>query len=145
VKARKHPGLKRLKWAVTALLLVMFYPVFVLATVYSHWFAAGLPGGRNGPGDAYRHSLASATVAYTGSPRWMEWVTFVMERDGRGSDSREMDAHNNRLGARIGSEAKSWRSMQAAVWTAVQSGGIEAKNDNQITWLPPERWQNRLY
>ncbi|HEU0305371.1 MAG TPA: hypothetical protein VFR30_00215, partial [Lysobacter sp.] len=78
------------------------YPAFVLVATYSHFFAADFPGGRNGPADAYRHSLASAIVAYTLSPRCVDWVTAVMERGGEGSPARAMDAHNNRLGARIG-------------------------------------------
>ena len=121
--------------------LLSAYPGFVLASVYAHWFAAG----RHGPADAYRHALASATVAYTGSPRWVEWVTLVMERDGQGGDSRAMDAHNNRLGARIGASAADWNAMQAGVLAAVEAGGIDAGDDNRITWLPPERWQDRLY
>lgn len=121
------------------------YPAFVLGTVYAHWFAAGLPGGRNGPADAYRHSLASATVAYTGSPRWVEWVTALMEGDGSGNDMRAMDAHNNRIGASIGMRANSWRDMQARVRAAVDAGGIDVRNPEQITWLPRSRWQKRLY
>ena len=126
-------------------LVLAAYPAFVLGTVYAHWFAAQLPGGRNGPADAYRHALASATVAYTTSPRLVMLVTHVMERDGQGSDSRAMDAHNNRLGARIGVEAPSWDAMQYAVLAAVKAGGIDVRDDNRITWLPPNRWQNRLY
>ncbi len=135
----------RLRWMLLAAFILVAYPVFVLGTVYTHWFAAGLPGGRNGPADAYRHSLASATVAYTGSPRWVEWVTRVMERDGLGTDSRAMDAHNNRLGERIGTRAESWRAMQADVLAAVQSGGIDVDDADRITWLPADRWQNRMY
>jgi hypothetical protein len=126
-------------------LALIAYPAFVLGTVYAHWFAAHLPGGRNGPADAYRHALASATVAYTTSPRLVMLVTHVMERDGQGSDSRAMDAHNNRLGARIGVEAPSWDAMQSAVLAAVMAGDIDARDDARITWLPPNRWQNRLY
>ena len=125
--------------------VVAAYPAFVLGTVYAHWFAANLPGGRNGPADAYRHSLASATVAYTGSPRWVEWVTALMEGDGSGNDMRAMDAHNNRIGASIGERARSWRDMQASVRAAVDAGGTDARNPDQITWLPRPRWQERLY
>ena len=121
------------------------YPTFVLCTVYSHWFSADLPGGRNGPADAYRHALASATVAYTGSARWVEWVTAVMERNGVGNDSRAMDAHNNRVGERIGRSARNWREMQRGVLTAVESGTVNASSPEQITWLPASRWQDRLY
>ena len=125
--------------------LIAAYPTFVFATVYVHWFAADLPGGRNGPADAYRHALASATVAYTATPRWVDWVTVVMERNGAGNDSRAMDAHNNRIGAAIGARAENWGAMQAQVLDAVRTGGIGASDADTITWLPPERWQNRWY
>ncbi len=121
------------------------YPAFVLGTVYAHWFGADFQGGRNGPADAYRHSLASATVAYTSSPRVVDWVTAVMERDGRGGDMRAMDAHNNRIGALIGARAGSWGEMQAAVLRAVLDGGVNTHDPDRITWLPRERWLDRMY
>lgn len=121
------------------------YPAFVMVATYSQFFAAGLPGGRNGPADAYRHSLASAIVAYTSSPRCVDLVTAVMERDGRGNAARAMDAHNNRLGARIGAAADSWTAMQQAVLAAVNEGAIDARSPDQITWLAPDAWQERLY
>ncbi|RBD48788.1 hypothetical protein BRM52_23015, partial [Xanthomonas oryzae pv. oryzae] len=88
-------------WRVFALAMLALaaYPAFVLIAVYSQWLGSGLPGGRNGPADAYRHSLASAIVAYTLSPRCVDWVTAVMERGGVGTPSRAMDAHNNGIGA----------------------------------------------
>ena len=121
------------------------YPAFVMVATYSQFFAVGLPGGRNGPADAYRHSLASAIVAYTASPRCVDWVTAVMERDGQGNAARAMDAHNNRLGARIGAAADSWNAMQQAVLAAVKNGAIDARSPDQITWLAPDAWQERLY
>lgn len=136
---------RRLKIAGIAALLLGAYPAFVLGTVYAHWFGAHLPGGRNGPSDAYRHALASATVAYTASPRIVALVTRVMERDGQGSAMRSMDAHNNRIGARIGADATSWNQMQARVRDAIANGAIGATDENQITWLPRERWQDRMY
>jgi hypothetical protein len=126
-------------------LLLAAYPVFVLAATYQQFFRADLPGGRNGPADAYRHSLASAIVAYTLSPRCVDWVTGVMERGGDGNASRAMDAHNNHLGARIGASAPSWRAMQDAVRDAVRNGAADAHDPERITWLPASRWQNRLY
>lgn len=137
--------LKRLRWPLAAAALLGMYPAFVLGTTYAHWLSVDLPGGRHGPADAYRHSLASATVAYTGSSRWVEWVTAVMENGGRGDAAHAMDAHNNRLGARIGAGAESWGAMQAAVLAAVKAGDIETSDPNRITWLPPERWQERPY
>lgn len=137
--------LKRLRWPLAVAALIGAYPAFVLGTTYAHWLSVDLPGGRDGPSDAYRHSLASATVAYTGSPRWVEWVTSVMENGGRGDVARAMDAHNNRLGARIGDGAESWSAMQAAVLAAVKAGEIEASDPDRITWLSPARWQERAY
>ncbi|AXK73579.1 hypothetical protein DWG18_05640 [Lysobacter sp. TY2-98] len=127
------------------LLVLGVYPAFVLAATYAQFFQADLPGGRNGPADAYRHSLASAIVAYTASPRCVEWVTAVMERGGQGNSARTMDAHNNLLGARIGANATSWSDMQAAIRDAVRHGAVDATDPDRITWLPPSRWQNRLY
>ncbi|WP_354504871.1 hypothetical protein [Lysobacter sp. OAE881] len=121
------------------------YPAFVMVATYSQFFAAGLPGGRNGPADAYRHSLASAIVAYTSSPRCVDLVTAVMEHGGQGNAARAMDAHNNRLGARIGAAADSWTAMQQAVLAAVNEGAIDARSPDQITWLAPDAWQERLY
>ena len=130
--------------AVVALLMAA-YPLFVLGATYRQFFAVHLPGGRNGPADAYRHSLASAIVAYTLSPRCVDWVTDVMERGGSGNAARAMDAHNNHLGARIGASATSWSGMQASIRDAVRNGAVDTTDPDRITWLPASRWQNRLY
>ncbi len=137
--------LKRLRWPLSSALLAVAYPTFVLGTTYAHWLSVDLPGGRHGPSDAYRHSLASATVAYTGSSRWVDWVTAVMEDGGRGDPAHAMDAHNNRLGARIGATAGSWGEMQAGVLAAVKAGGMQASDPDRITWLPPDQWRERFY
>jgi hypothetical protein len=143
---------RRRRWwrrCLFALVVPAAYPAFVLGTVYVATSRSELPGGRHGPKDAYRHALASATVAYTGSPRWVDWVTVVMERGGRGDAARAMDARNNRIGARIGAAAASWNEMNAAVLRAVQAGGEavedEGTEEDRITWLPRERWQDRWY
>ena len=117
-------------------MLLGAYPVFVLSD---------LPGGRDGPGDAYRHTLASAIVAYTSSPRCVDWVTQAMERDVQERPDRAMDAHNNRIGARIGASATSWTSMQQAVLAAIHDGTVDARSPDQITWRAPDAWRERLY
>ena len=136
---------RRIRLIAATGLVLAAYPAFVLGTVYAQWFRADLPGGRNGPSDAYRHSLASATVAYTVSPRLVALVTHVMERDGIGSDMRAMDAHNNRIGAQIGAHANSWSDMQDRVLHAVQAGAVNTADADTITWLPRERWLDRMY
>ena len=146
--AATKPARRKRHWRrlfVLAAAVLGAYPAFVMVATYSQFFAVGLPGGRNGPADAYRHSLASAIVAYTSSPRCVDWVTAVMERDGEGNAARAMDAHNNRLGARIGAAADSWNAMQQAVLAAVKTGAIDTRSPDQITWLAPDAWQERLY
>lgn len=139
---------QRRRWLCRLLLaavLLAVYPAFVFGTVYLATSRSDLPGGRHGPKDAYRHTLASATVAFTGSSRWVEWVTAVMEGGGRGDAARAMDAHNNHIGARIGTDAESWNEMNAAVLRAVRAGGVAVEDEDRITWLPQERWQERWY
>lgn len=135
---------RALRWSLLLALPVVAYPVFVLGSVYAYWFAADLPGGRNGPSDAYRHSLASATVAYTATPTFVEWVTAAMEDEQR-SQMSAMDIHNNRIGARIGANAPSWKTMHEQVWAAVQAGEVNSADPDRITWLPPERWLRGVY
>ena len=138
-------GRRRWRRLAVAATLAGLYPAFVIGTTYTQFFRADLPGGRHGPADAYRHALASAIVAYTLSPRCVDWVTAVMERGGEGNDSRAMDAHNNRVGARIGATAGSWTEMQASVREAVREGTERGTDPNRITWLPRVLWQERLY
>jgi hypothetical protein len=134
-----------LRIAAIVFCLLAVYPVFVLGTVYATTLRSEFPGGRHGPKDAYRHCLASAIVAYTGSATWVEWATVVMERDGQGSPARAMDAHNNRLCAVIGARAESWKEMHVDVLAAIENGGIDIDAVDRIAWLPPEQWQERLY
>lgn len=131
--------------ALLAFAIAAVYPAFVLGSVYATTLHSDLPGGRNGPKDAYRHSLASATVAYTGSARWVDWVTRFMEHGDGGDAANAMDRHNNRIGAEIGARAESWTQMRTDVLAAVKAGGVDIADDHRITWLPPEQWRERLY
>ncbi|WP_234882456.1 hypothetical protein, partial [Xanthomonas perforans] len=123
-------------WRVFALAMLALsaYPAFVLIAVYSQWLGSGLPGGRNGPADAYRHSLASAIVAYSLSPRCVDWVTAVMERGGVGTPSRAMDAHNNGIGARIGAAVPCWTAMPREVRSDVDHVRIVAGSTCHVSW-----------
>lgn len=95
---------KRKIWSLTvlaALLLIpLIYSFCVLAFVYNSVWSSGLKGGGNGPADAYRHSLASATVAHTLSPKIVYLITDIMEQDGveKANPENIMDKHNNLLG-----------------------------------------------
>ena len=79
-------------------------------------------------------------MAFTLSPRAVEWVTGVMERGG--GKSHLMDRHNNRIGAAIGSRAQSFGEIEGAVRAQVQRGVINAVDPDQVTWLPPHRWRS---
>lgn len=122
-------------------LVLGLYPLFVLLYVWIQVARSDLPGGRNGPLDAYRHTLASSVVAYTLDERAVGLVTRLMESGNR--NSSKMDIHNNRIGARIGAQAQSFGELEPAVRTAVSAGTIRSADTNQITWLPEKNWRDR--
>jgi hypothetical protein len=53
-----------------------------------------------------------------------------------------MDYHNNQIGAKIGSDAKSFKKIESKVHKRVLAGTAYSKNTNQITWLEKERWHD---
>jgi hypothetical protein len=143
-----RPRRWRRRFLVLALLLSA-YPTFVLGVVYTLTLRSDLPGGRNGPKDAFRHTLASAIVAYTTSPTIVQWVTDVME-GGKQTASRSMDRHNNRIGAELGAEAHSLRELVHAVRAAIAGGSVVAidpfrSEAGRIAWLPPRHWVEAPY
>jgi len=121
-------------------LLLSAYPVFVLVYTWSCVFKSDLQGGRNGPLDAYRHALASSVVSYTLGESAVNLVTNLFES--KGKDSNTMDSHNNRIGASIGTSAKSFRELEPSVRQAVLNGAVDASVSNQITWLPEKKWRD---
>ena len=136
---------RRMKYriAIGALLLAAVYPGFVLSYTWAQVATVTLPGGRNGPLDAYRHTLASAVVAYTLSPLAVRCVTSAMEASGR--DANLMDQHNNAIGSSIGVRAHSFSAIEPMVRSKVRLGAEGAADPDQITWLPPQRWGERRW
>lgn len=135
---------KKRRWKRGALVLVLsIYPLFVLLYVWSYVFRSDLDGGRNGPLDAYRHTLACSVVAYTLDERVVDLVTRLMESGNK--NSNKMDIHNNRIGARIGAQAQSFRELEPAVHRAVSDGAINSADEHQITWLPEKRWRDSRF
>ena len=139
------PSLRtRARRIVALLAFVATYPAFVLGYTWVGVANAGLPGGRHGPLDAYRHMLASAVVAYTLHPCAVDLATQVMERGD--DDARRMDRHNNRIGAAIGTQAHSFAQLEREVQARVRAGAIRASHPGQATWLPRQRWrEDRLW
>jgi hypothetical protein len=119
-------------------LLASAYPAFVLGYTWSHVLRSDFSGGRHGPLDAYRHTLASAVVSYTAGPRAVVWVTLVMESAGK--EANRMDRNNNLIGAGIGASARSFSEIEPAVHARVLRGAVNASDPGQVTWLSPERW-----
>ena len=135
---------KKRRWKRGALVLVLsIYPLFVLLYVWSYVFRSDLDGGRNGPLDAYRHTLASSVVAYTLDERVVDLVTRLMESGNK--NSNKMDIHNNRIGAQIGAQAQSFLELEPAVRRAVLDGAINSPQANQITWLPEKSWRDSRF
>ncbi len=132
---------KKKKIALTFILLLgilAIYPSFIFGYTLSHVAKSGFPGGRYGPLDAYRHTLASALVAYTLNEEAVSLVTKVMESENRDFDL--MDQHNNRIGAKIGTSAKAFSDIEPTVREFVENGTVNSNNENQVTWLSANRW-----
>ena len=144
--SRPRPGATRLRrfWQLGALALAFasLYPAAALTWVYWHTAHSGLPGGRHGPRDAYRHALASGFVAFTLSPDLVAAVSALTEGN---SPSGRMDRQNNAIGADLGAQAQSLTELRSRVLQAVASGQIEASDPHQMTWLPRENWSERPF
>ncbi len=130
------------KHLVYCLILASLYPTFVLSFVWWHCYQSPFIGGKNGPLDAYRHSLASAVVSYTASPTCVDIVTFWME--GQNQPANLMDQHNNAIGKQIGITANALTDLPAITSTKILQGKINAKDANQITFMPKNWWQESL-
>lgn len=122
--------------------LATLYPILVLSFVWWHCYQSPLTGGTNGPLDAYRHTLASAVVAYTTSPKLVEITTFWMEN--KNQPANLMDQHNNAIGAKIGIHANALSNLPSIVTTQILRGKVNSSNPNQITFMPKSWWKDSL-
>jgi hypothetical protein len=129
-----------LKRASVLALILCIYPAGVIVFTWSYVLTSDFEGGRNGKLDAYRHSLASATVAYTLGEWAVDFTTWIFESSGK--ESNDMDTHNNRIGARLGLKARAFSDIEPAVRQAVQNGNVSTSDSDQITWLPPSKWRD---
>ncbi len=120
-------------------LILSIYPMMVILYTWSHVLRSDFQGGRHGPLDAYRHTLASAVVSYTLGVKAVNIVTWVMESKGKASNT--MDRHNNSVGARIGATVSGFSEIEPAVRQRIHHGAIDATNDHQTTWMPEDTWR----
>lgn len=121
-------------------IILLLYPAFVIGYTWAHVLRSDLEGGRHGPLDAYRHTLASAVVSHTLGEWAVELVTTVFESSGK--DSNKMDRTNNSIGAAIGSRAGSLGEIEPMVREQVSQGAELSDVAGQITWLPGDRWRD---
>ena len=119
--------------------LLSAYPTFVLGYTWYHVLQSPLEGGRHGPLDAYRHTLASAVVSYSLGEWAVNFVSEIMESGGK--ESQEMDRHNNSVGGSIGSQCNSFSDIERLVSEAVSKGGVGEFKVNQTTWLDEAKWK----
>ena len=132
-----------------AILLPFLYSAFVLSFVWWHCYFSQFKGGKNGQLDAYRHTLASALVAYTTSPKVVFLVTALMERKNKAPNI--MDRHNNAIGGQIGAripnraDSLKLKALESDVKMHVLQGAINTPNSTQITWLPVQYWRESLW
>jgi hypothetical protein len=120
--------------------VLSIYPASVLTFTYIHVFKSDFEGGRHGKLDAYRHTLASATISYTIGEWAVSFATNIMEFGSK--ESNKMDRHNNRLGGKIGSTVQSFSELEPAVRKSIEGGTVMSSDPDQSTWLPPEKWSH---
>lgn len=119
-------------------LIVLLAYATPIATLYLFAMSTGLPGRRGGPQDAFRHTYSCALVTRYLSPRVVDLVTTVFERDDN-SPHDLMDRHNNRIGKMIGLSSE---NLYDAVSRRVSLGEINTSHEDTITWLTEDLWTN---
>lgn len=113
----------------------------LLAVVVSFYVIAGLTGfkgRRGGPQDAFRHAYSSAVVGRYLSPKAVDLVTLIFERDPN-SIHNQMDINNNAVGVKIGLRSG---DIYQEVYKLVKKAGLVNKDGKSLIVLPEGRWSN---
>lgn len=119
-------------------ILAVTLPVGAMVVLYRIAMATDLPGRRGGPQDAFRHTFSTALTARYLTPKIVEFVTFVAERDVL-SPYDQMDIHNNRIGTNIGlGDAP----LYDTTMKKIKEGQVNATDRDVVTWLPEEKWDH---
>ncbi len=141
---RPSPLLVALAGGILCVALALIFSFWLLASTYAIILRSGLPGGSDGPMDAYRHTLASAQLSYCLGSGVVTVFTRLTERHPERRKDDAMDTHNNLVGAAIGAKAHSLREVRAEVRHRVQAGGVDRTDPGQVTWLPAAYWSEGL-
>lgn len=130
----------RKKFFIYTIVLAIISPIVAVIVLYRIAMNTELPGRRGGPQDAFRHTYSTALTARYISPKAVELVTYLWERDPT-SPFDQMDIHNNRIGTLIGlGEGE----LFDTVWNKVKSGQINSQDKDIVTWLPENKWDHGL-
>lgn len=129
---------KQKKALIITLLLALLAPFVVIVILYRFAMSTNLPGRRGGPQDAFRHTYSTALTARYLSPKVVELVTFLCERDPN-SHFDQMDIHNNKIGTKIGLGKE---DLYEAVMKKIKEGKTNASDPDTVTWMPEDEWDN---
>jgi len=130
----------RKKILLSLIVLAFLSPIVTVVLLYRLAMATELPGRRGGPQDAFRHTYSTALTARYLSPKAVELVTYLSERD-PSSPFDQMDIHNNRIGTHIGLGNG---DLHETVWQKIKAGQVDSKDKDIITWLPKNQWDHGL-
>ncbi len=130
----------RKKVLLSLIVLVFLSPVITVVLLYRLAMATELPGRRGGPQDAFRHTYSTALTARYISPKAVELVTYLSERE-HDSPFDQMDIHNNRIGTNIGLGDG---DLYETVWKKIKEGRVNSSDKDVITWLPENQWDHGL-
>jgi hypothetical protein len=127
-------------FVVIALLgILALFCLSILLPVWIHVASVSFRGGKNGPLDAYRHTLASAYLAHALGPSAVSLVTFLMESPSKVDGV--MDRHNNALGATIGAKATRFSTIEPIVKEHIHAGSQHPEGPEQAMWLDEKLWR----
>jgi hypothetical protein len=122
------------------IVLAFLSPIITVVLLYRLAMATELPGRRGGPQDAFRHTYSTALTARYISPKAVELVTYLSERE-PDSPFDQMDIHNNRIGTMIGLGDG---DLYETVWNKIKEGRVNSSDKDVITWLPENQWDHGL-
>lgn len=130
----------RKNFLLSLIVLAFLSPIITVVLLYRLAMATELPGRRGGPQDAFRHTYSTALTARYISPKAVELVTYLSERE-PDSPFDQMDIHNNRIGTMIGLEDG---DLYETVWNKIKEGRVNSSDKDVITWLPENQWDHGL-
>jgi len=115
------------------------------ALAHSESRLSNLPGGRNGPQDAYRHILIAAELTRRLGTETAKLGLDALEAYGTAmqlqkSEDEAMDRYNNELGYKIGQNAQSWKEVVARARELIERDHLG--EPGYAWWESPVKWED---